>query len=39
MGAAVCATFDANAIESGLCDHRDRTTGGKADVRRERANE
>src|SRR3954468_24024468 len=39
MGAAVCATFDAHAIESGLGDHRDRTSGSKADGRGERADE
>ena len=39
MGAAVCATFDSNAIESGLGDHGDRTSGSKADVWRECADE
>jgi len=39
MGAAVCATFDSNAIEGGLGDHGDRTSGSKPDVRRECADE
>ncbi|MGY3387683.1 hypothetical protein ACVWW6_000274 [Bradyrhizobium sp. USDA 3311] len=39
MGAAVGATFDSNAIESGLGDHGDRASGSKADVWRECADE
>src|SRR5207245_11213902 len=39
MGAAVCATFDSNAIKGGLGDHGDRTSGSKADVWRECADE
>ncbi|MCP1909484.1 hypothetical protein J2R96_001964 [Bradyrhizobium elkanii] len=39
MGAAVCATFDCNAIESGFGDHGDRTSGSKTDVWRECADE
>src|SRR3984893_9981261 len=35
MGAAVCATFDSDAIESRPGNHRDRTSGSKADVWRE----
>ena len=37
MGAAVCAALDADAIKSGLGDHRDRAPRSKADMRRERA--
>jgi hypothetical protein len=39
MRAAVCATRDADAIKSGLGDHRDRTPRSKTDMRRERADE
>jgi hypothetical protein len=39
MGATVCATFDSNAIESGLGDPSDRTSGSKANVRSDCADE
>src|SRR5439155_24007626 len=37
--AAVCATLDSNATEGGLGAHGDRTSGSKADVWRECADE